>query len=82
MDGVRAFALTPYIQTHEKQFLDNGAGGFILRRTMNTALITTCHSYSEPAVAGAGQARAGTMPDAVIRVAFFRFNEEKHEPMR
>ena len=42
---------------------------------MNATLITIRHNYSEPAVAGA-------MPDAVIRVAFFRFNEDKHEPMR
>ena len=49
---------------------------------MNAALITTRCSYSEPAVAGAALARAGAMPDAVKRAAFFRFNEENNEPMR
>ena len=49
---------------------------------MNAALITTRCSYSEPAVAGAAQARAGAMPEAVMRAAFFRFNEDKNEPMR
>lgn len=49
---------------------------------MNAALITSQRSYSEPAVAGAALARAAAMPDAVKRAAFFRFNEDKNEPMR
>ncbi|MDE0156550.1 MAG: hypothetical protein OXS28_13215 [Gammaproteobacteria bacterium] len=49
---------------------------------MNTALITTRHSYSEPAVAGTAPIRAAAMPDAVKRAAFFRSNEDKNEPMR
>lgn len=49
---------------------------------MNAALITTRCSYSEPAVAGAVPTRVVAMPDAVKRAAFFRFNEDKNEPMR
>ena len=49
---------------------------------MNATLITTRCSYSEPAVAGAAQARVSAMPDAAIRATFFRVNEDKNEPMR
>ncbi|MDE0511329.1 MAG: hypothetical protein OXI88_06075 [Gammaproteobacteria bacterium] len=49
---------------------------------MNVVLITTRNSYSEPAVAGAAPIRVSATPDAAIRAAFFRFNEDKKEPMR
>ena len=49
---------------------------------MNVALITTRHSYSEPAVAGAAPARASAMHNAIRRTASFRFTEDKNEPMR
>ena len=49
---------------------------------MNAALITTRHSYSEPAVVGAASMRARAMHTAVRRAVSSRFNEDKNEPMR
>ena len=49
---------------------------------MNAALITTRHSYSEPASAGAVPVRARAMHTAVRRAASSRFSEDKNEPMR
>ena len=71
----------PDSATHEKS-LDNRVAAYILRRTMNAALITIRHSYLEPALAGAASTRARAVHNSVRRAAFTRFNEDKNEPMR
>ncbi len=71
----------PDSATHEKS-LDNSVAAYILRRTMNAALITIRHSYSEPAEAGAASTRARAVHNSVRRTASSRFNEDKNEPMR